>query len=379
MNIIAADWGKDVKKRSAYRADLYTRTIHRLPFDGRLAALINYASSLPPPVLVGIDAAIGLPCSLWKSLPEENTTAPIHFIDFLFGKNLPIDFFEPVSTPDDWAPQQPFIRPPPGPWSLKKYIEASNNGIHRTIDIALKANPIFVMSGIPGTVGSGTQTLWKELIAIEDHLTFQVWPFQGPFGSILKTGTPIIAEIYPKACYGIAISDTLPAPLLSIAKTKASARESAIGQMLGSSWIREHKVKINDVVPALLNEDHFDALISAAALLRIFLEGAPVETADTVDAIAEGSVLGAACLNNSKQRLAVPNVSSALKNKDLRKVKKYYRCPIPGCDHVFHNSRGGWDSHIASVRRHTKWHAEINDETERKALFKQEYPDWFLG
>ena len=50
-------------------------------------------------------------------------------------------------------------------------------------------------------------------------------------------------------------------------------------------------------------------------------------------------------------------------------------CPIPGCQHVYRLG-GGWDSHVASSRKHANWHPEVEDGSERKLLFQQEYPDW---
>lgn len=54
-----------------------------------------------------------------------------------------------------------------------------------------------------------------------------------------------------------------------------------------------------------------------------------------------------------------------------------YRCPIPDCEKVFHGSRGGWDAHVGSYRKHRNWHPEIKDSERRKRLFKDEYPQWF--
>ena len=54
-----------------------------------------------------------------------------------------------------------------------------------------------------------------------------------------------------------------------------------------------------------------------------------------------------------------------------------YPCPIPGCSKVFHGSRGGWDAHVASFRRHPAWHPDVSNPEERKQIFKHEYADWF--
>ena len=295
MNIIAVDWSKDPRKRAAYRADLPLRVISRHGFDGTLAHLLRYAAALRPPVLIGVDAAIGFPAAAWQRLGRQPGRGSLTFVDYLFGPSLPTDFFEAVSTPAEWSPLRPFVRPPPRQrWSLKAFEEASSNGFYRQIDTRLHAKPIFVTSGIPGSVGSGTRELWRELIALAGVLPFRVWPFHGPLHSLLESGEPVVAEIYPKACYGIALSETLPAKLTTVFKTRLPARQATLGALLAARWVAREGVIVEGADAAIQNEDDFDALISTAALMRLHLEDAPMESPGTVDAVAEGGVLGAA-------------------------------------------------------------------------------------
>jgi hypothetical protein len=379
VNIIAVDWGKDARKRSAYISRLASRTISRLPFDGSLVHLIEHASSLDGPVLVGIDAAIGFPASSWQKLHDHRPHPPRTFADFLLGSSLPTGFFEPVSTPAEWSPQRPFIRPPSGRWSLQAFVDASHQGLYRQIDKRLHANPIFVTSGIPGTVGSGTRALWLELIRLTGSGEFRVWPFHGTLATLLTEDAPVIAEIYPKACYGIALAESLPARLSSIAKTKEHARQAAIGELQNNHWLARKRITINDFDAALKNEDDFDALLSAAALTRILLEEAPIESPETVDDIAEGGVLGAASLTTRVKRIAATDQlnMTGVPKPPLKQASKSYPCPIAGCTHVFRNSRGGWDAHVSSLSRHPTWHPEATDPVSRKLLFKKEFPEWF--
>lgn len=58
-------------------------------------------------------------------------------------------------------------------------------------------------------------------------------------------------------------------------------------------------------------------------------------------------------------------------------LRKEYSCPISGCDKVFINSRGGWDSHVESLKKHSDWYSNITDKHERKRLFKKDFPEWF--
>lgn len=300
MHIIAVDWGKETHKRSAYRFDPALSRISRLSFDGDLASLYAAASQLQGPVVIGIDAAIGFPATSWRQLLRSVPPRPQNFADLLCDHPPPDLFFEAVASPADWSPQRPFIRPPSGKWSLHAFVDASYDGLHRKVDRQLQANPMFVTCGIPGSVGSGTRALWQEIVALEHRKQLQVWPFHGSFADLMsddKAGSPVIAEIYPKACYGIALAATLPTPLLPLAKTRSQARRQAISRLSESEWPVRLGVRIDDTDAALSNEDDFDALLSAAALTRLFLEKAPFDSADSIDPVAEGGVLGAASLS----------------------------------------------------------------------------------
>lgn len=313
VNIIAVDWGKDARTRAAYRADLEKRVISGLPFDGSLAHLIEYAATLEPPVLIGIDAAIGFPAAAWQRLSTQAPHGAATFLDFLLGPSLPGAFFDPVRTPEEWTPHRPFVQAPTGRWSLTAFVEASEGGFCRQIDQRLNGNPIFLTSGIPGSVGSGTRALWRELIAFATKTRFRVWPFHGPLGTLLEGSNLVIAEMYPKACYGIALAEALPTALMTIAKTRRPARQSAVGKLLASDWIASRKIAVKDLDAAVSSEDDFDALLSAAALLRLVLENAPIESPTTVDAIAEGGVLGAASLTGLPAPRAAPRPGPAVR------------------------------------------------------------------
>ena len=380
MNIIAVDWGKDARKRSAYLASGTTRTVSQLPFDGSLAQLLVYAEDLLPPVLVGIDAAIGCPIRTWNDLRRSTSATQAGFVDFLLRGPLPDQFFEPVGTPEEWTPDRPFIQPPNGrSWSLNAYIEASDNGLYRAIDRRLNANPMFVTSGMPGTVGSGTRALWQELRTETTRSAFHVWPFDGALGELILAGKPIIAEIYPKACYGIALNESLPSQLMSIAKTRKPVREDATARLMRTHWVADHGVTIDDTQQAIANEDDFDALFSAAALLRLYLEDAPFESSGPDELCIEGDILGSGSILAGNPKTLTPQPDATRKVAAGKEVSgREYHCPISGCRHIFRGSCGGWDAHVASSKRHPNWHPEVKDPTERKRLFKREFPDFFV-
>ena len=106
----------------------------------------------------------------------------------------------------------------------------------------------------------------------------------------------MIAEIYPKACYGIALAETLPARMCSLAKTKGPVRQAALEKLRAAAWLQRDEVVIDDLDCALENEDDFDALMSAAALSRLFIAGMNLDDPRFIDVVAEGAVLGEAGL-----------------------------------------------------------------------------------
>lgn len=293
-HIIAVDWGKQPGKRSAYLAQIDSLRIARLPFEGQLSDLLRLATELAPPVLIGIDAAIGFPLAAWQRLIQHCARVPKSFVDLLLSEELPAEFFTPVATPQEWLPQRPFVRPPRGRWKLNAFIQTSAGGFYRKVDLRLNGNPIFITSGLPGSVGSGTRALWQEMIAAAKCFEFQVWPFHGRLDALYRGRLPVIAEIYPKACYGIALADALPAPLTALAKVKPETRRLALQQLRSAEWARRASVDFLDLDSALASEDDFDALMSAAALLRLVIEDHPLERDARRGARIEGGVLGEA-------------------------------------------------------------------------------------
>ncbi|RMD88556.1 MAG: hypothetical protein D6807_05470, partial [Alphaproteobacteria bacterium] len=363
------------------RADARARAISRVNFDGSLRDLVRRAASMAQPVLIGVDAAIGYPGRAWAGLVGSRRPRPKTFIDFLFDGPRPPGFFAPVRRPEDWSPETPFISPPAGSWSLNEYIAASGDALYREIDRRLNGNPIFLMSGMPGTVGSGTCALWQELIALQRTQRFRVWPFHGSMGTLLDAGSPVIAEIYPKACYGIALAEALPATPCTIAKTKPDERLGYVRELRDAPWVARHMIAIEDWRAAEENEDDFDALFSAAALLRIVIENAALERQWDLEKRIEGSVLGAASLKDSRPRRAgTSGAPRAARKRDAPREgqrRQTYECPIADCGYMFQDTRGGWDAHVASVHRHPHWHPDVHDPAARKRLFRTEFPEWF--
>ncbi|MCY3969010.1 MAG: hypothetical protein OXG74_03685 [Acidobacteria bacterium] len=403
---VSADWSKDPRKRSVYVADLSERLIYREARSGwALPSLMALARQLSKQgsVLVGVDLVLGVPQSYWKLvLAESRYGQPATFIDCLSGLGDNGGFFDPskrVYDHREWRVERPWFHVPRGPGGLTSFKEKADDGFLRRIDHATGAKPLFVVSGIPGTVGSGTRDFWRELsTCLASDRDFVVWPFDGRLAELLRTNRIVLAETYPGLAYGAALASDLPTERFAIGKTKPEERNRACDLLAEAAWIDAHGVRLGELAPARDDEDDFDAHLTAAAVLRCYLDGTPVVDEEWVDPIAEGSMLlaGPVDPNRRSKALSAPGSRSAQAGLHLQapvattrkqrirqspqpapRQKTDYSCPIPGCTKVFHGSRGGWDAHVASPRKHPGWYADVKSPQVRKELFKRDFGNWF--
>jgi hypothetical protein len=77
-------------------------------------------------------------------------------------------------------------------------------------------------------------------------------------------------------------------------------REAALERLLGMRWVRAHRVTVSGQEEAVASEDAFDALLTAAGLLRCVLEGTAMTHAALEDTVAEGGILGLGGLDLSR-------------------------------------------------------------------------------
>src|SRR5687767_10543632 len=213
------------------------------------------------------------------------------------------DFLRRAVEGEPWSPLRPFFRVPPGSGTRNSLFEAMRGcGVEplRACDTATAAKSLFILSGIPGSVGSSVVDLWPALTGIlANHPgSVRVWPFDQPEP---ESGTPgiVLAEMYPRALYAVALSPEPPAQRarLSIPKSDRESRKGAIERLKAMEWVHTEGVTFEDADPDALTEDSFDALLSAAALLRCALEGTPLgwSKADPF----EGGILALDSLNLS--------------------------------------------------------------------------------
>ena len=295
-HILCADWGKEPGKRRVWEIRANTNILRPATerCDTSLNCIVQYGKKLDGPVLLGIDAAIGAPAHVVERFRQGENKPQANFfewIQWLFIHGQP-DM--PVSLPEDWSYARPFISIPPGKGSKKAF---PDNGIklNRDSEAGLGANSSMIVSGIPGTVGSGSRELWRELTSLENNQKregFSIWPYDGSLNQLLVNQSVVLAEIYPKACYGIALSDSLPTKVLGISKTKSASRAIAIKKLEGKAF---HGLEIGCIENCYSSEDDFDAMISAVALYRLFNNKEDFMPNHSLHP-AEGAILGKSAL-----------------------------------------------------------------------------------
>lgn len=386
---VCADWSKDVDKRVAYVAEVATRRIRLLSATPTFAGMLAAARVVAPlgSVLLGFDVPLGVPCSLLSR--RHSMFSATTFRELLQERGCDPAFFHESKDATCWSPKRPFFAVPRGDGSLSAFSQAAQRygiNLKREIEILTGGKSLFITRGIPGSVGSSVVSLWREIAeAANQRQTFALWPFDGSLGDLSSGPGVVVGEIYPRAAYATVFIDgfTKCRPQMSVAKTLEHVRGAALRQLNEMSWIAQHQVVLEGMDAARRSEDHFDALITAAALLRCELEALPLHCPLTNPRV-EGGILATGSVN-----LRLPAKRFAAHNGVLRTPDhlqgqlvsalgaRSYACPIQNCAKVFAGSRGGWDRHVGTLARHPDWHPMVTDETSRKRKFRAEFPSFF--
>lgn len=293
---ISADWSKLPGKRCVYVADLCNRRLTRpLEPPGRwsLASMLALARTLPGRVLIGVDVGMGVSCGFWQLvLADCEGSPPENIVQWLGSIDPDGGFFETAAHPGQWSVHRPWFAVRKGSGGLTSFTGKTGDNLHRRLATATTAKPIFAVSGIPGSVGSGTREIWRELVPmLKEPRDFAVWPFEGD----AEFGHPehgiLLAETYPGLAYGAVLADDLPTARLVIAKRNDAQRIAACKRLAAANWVRESRVELPNLEPARASEDDFDALFTAAAVLRCAVESLPIVFPRWIDDKVEGSML----------------------------------------------------------------------------------------
>lgn len=253
-------------------------------------------------VALGVDMPIGLPRAYAAQLGERS------FPDFLTTLAGRPDFFRVCTTLAEVRPDRPFY-PARGVAGMTRAAHAvalglgGAAGLSRACDRATAERP----AGAPlfwtlGANQSGKAAIagWRDMLmpALAAGEDLRLWPFEGPFRSLLSPGAVVLAETYPAEALrhlGIRLSGS----------KRRQADRAALGPALGEA-MRMLGVRADASLIAALadgfgadaaGEDRFDCVLGVLCVLNV-LAGNRSDTAPDDDWITrwEGWVLGQTAL-----------------------------------------------------------------------------------
>ena len=296
--IVSVDWAKKEKGRAVYTARPGSKgwLIERpaIPTGGwSFERILSLAEIVGEPFggssLVAIDAVLGVPAIYGHQTGQKGFPSVMDWLEQQAA------LVNSIQHPDSWCPESPFFAVNAGEGGLTRFIEAAGGRavLYRELERGTGGKTVFATSGIPGTVGSGSVALWREILGARrsGEKDFYVWPFEVDLEAIPSCGFPVIAESYPRACYAVALASELPSQSVSLAKTNQNERITRLKELTGARWVRAQGVGLDGIEWAERSEDDFDALMQAAALVRMIDSGVS-PSCHLVDPIWEGGILG---------------------------------------------------------------------------------------
>ena len=238
--IVCVDWGKELGKRCAWVAEVEARCVRKLEGDRwTLANVLAASRRLDGRIIVAIDAVLGIPAGYLERLQAwaADWRDVNGFLSWMHREAATPQFFVESRDAANWRYDQPFIAVPKGAGSLGAFWIRSGGRLLRRIEEETGAKSLFIVSGIPGTVGSGTRALWQELTPlILPGRDFGVWPFEAPLAALLDKH-PVAISSAARAAGGIPTSRRSTCILIGILRSwtpKAGRRHSRRSSRVGS-------------------------------------------------------------------------------------------------------------------------------------------------
>ena len=248
-----------------------------------LRGLIEEAAGAP--VALGVDLPLGIPRHYARGRPEAG------FVDFLRGLSHGSSFFDVAATIAEVGPERPFyplrgvrgMRQAPHALALGL---AGPLGLRRACDYATSERPagapLFWTLGA-NQVGKAAVHGWREMLlpALADDLPLRIWPFEGPFRTLLAPGSIAIAETYPAEALrhlGLRLvgskrrqadRSALATPLLAAAAALQAVPGAEMAAAVAAGF-----------GPDGAGEDRFDSLLGLLCVLNVLGGGRPAAAPD---------------------------------------------------------------------------------------------------
>jgi hypothetical protein len=275
-----------------------------------LARLIQEAEG--GAVALGADLPIGLPRAYAATRPEPDFPA---FLRAVHGLK---DFFNVATSLDEIRPDRPFY-PSRGIAGMTRLSHALALGMtdatalsrdcDRATDERPAGAPLFWTLGANQS-GKAAIAAWRHLIlpAIANQSNLRLWPFEGPFRSLLSPGSVALAETYPAEALrhlGIKLRGSkrrhtdrcaTAGPLMTAMDIQSATPDNAMRHTIQDGFGADPS-----------GEDRFDSVLGALCMLNVLAGNRPDTTPeDPWIRQWEGWVLGQTALPKPRPNPAEP-------------------------------------------------------------------------
>lgn len=303
-----ADWSIDPRKRwvAVVRRAGAGRMLCAPRPVGEVATFLTRlrAEAEGGPVALGVDSPLGVPRAYAAQRREPDFQ---HFLQAI--RNWP-DFFRVCAVLEEVAPERPFY-PARGVAGMTRAAHAAAlglgaaAGLSRACDRATAERP----AGAPlfwtlGANQSGKAAIaaWRDMLlpALAAGEDLRLWPFEGPFRSLLAPGAVALAETYPAEALrhlGIRLKGS----------KRRQADRAAVAKPLLTAMHRLDVVPEATLASAVVSgfgsdaagEDRFDCVLGVLCVLNVLAGNRPDTTPnDPWIRRWEGWVLGQTALPN---------------------------------------------------------------------------------
>jgi hypothetical protein len=225
-------------------------------------------------VALGVDFPIGLPRAYAATRPEPD------FPNFLGNIAQLPDFFRVCPTLEDIHPGRPFY-PARGIAGMTRLSHANALGLpnaaalSRDCDRATAERP----AGAPlfwtlGANQSGKAAIaaWQHLIlpSLANSAALRLWPFEGPYLSLLSPGSVAVAETYPaEALRHLGIKLQGSKRRQTVRSTTANALTSAMDRLSATPDNTMRLAILDSFGSDPAGEDRFDSVLGVLCVLNV--------------------------------------------------------------------------------------------------------------
>jgi hypothetical protein len=284
-----ADWSLDARKRwvavARFESGVWqVRDPAPVGEVGTFLARLRSAAA-GAPVALGLDLPLGLPRAYAGRLPDAG------FVPFLRRIARVASFFEAATTLAEVGADRPFY-PARGARGMTRAAHAAALGLAGAADLSRACDratlerpagaPLFWTLG-PNQTGKAALAAWRDMLASALSIDGEVhiWPFAGPFRTLVRPGAMALAETYPAEALrhlGIRLSGSkrrqLDRAVVGPALLDAMARLGAKPDLPLATAIRD------GFGADATGEDRFDCVLGVLCVLNVLAGGRPDSAPD---------------------------------------------------------------------------------------------------